>query len=46
MIALRLAASAMPIGMRVPGTFLVGAARNWSSVASSQRSFDAFRALD
>ena len=44
MIAARFAGSGVAIGMRDPGTFFDGAARYSLSVASSQRSFDAFSA--
>ena len=46
MIAARLAASGIAIGIRVPGTFFWGAARYSFSVCSSQRSFDPFIAAE
>ena len=44
MIAARLAGSGVEMGMRLPGTFLVGAARYSSSAFSSYFSFDALSA--
>jgi hypothetical protein len=46
MIAARFAGSETLIGIFVPGTFLVGAARNWSSVLASQVSPEPFMAAE
>ena len=46
MTAARFVGSAMPIGMRVPGTFLLGAAMNSLSDFSSHVSLDALSAAE